>query len=146
MIPTAFLLAWIVLLIAPKTPIARGLHRMIVAAPARLLAQIGRGHVLLVLLAAVVMGGAFLIFDGEVVRVLSLAAPDALAWATMIDLATVLDAAFAAVVLASSVRWRALRFGRPTRRPQSSQRRRTTIRPERPAANDDDEDRSRKAA
>lgn len=145
MILTAFLLAWAVLLIAPETPIARGLHRMIVAAPVRLLARVGRGHVLLALLAAMAIGGTFLIFDGEAVRLLSLAAPDALAWATMIDLATVLDAAFAAVMLATSVRWRVM-LGRPVRRPQASrQRRSATRRVERPAANDD-EDRRQAAA
>lgn len=141
MLVATLIFGWLIILVAPDTAIGRGLHHWTVTCPATWLNRITRGHVALALVVLGLILGA-LWLEGDAIRLLSLALPDAVSWAVMIDLSALLDGAITAFLIASSVRWSAVRahlFGRVTRAKPRHPRRRRDARPVRKApANDDD--------
>ncbi|TPG15435.1 hypothetical protein EAH84_01090 [Sphingomonas oligophenolica] len=141
---------WLVMAVAPETPVGRALWRGFVEMPAQFLNRITRGHVLLTaLLVATVVGVVWLIGE-EAVRLLSMASPEALSWLVMVDAASLLDVAMGVVLVATSVRIGAAwaRVGaawrRVVRRPRAVRTR--PVRTERAADNDDEEPRRAMAA
>ncbi|MDE0879504.1 MAG: hypothetical protein OSB00_12705 [Sphingomonas bacterium] len=136
------LLLWSLMLAGADTPIGRTLYRGSVTAPARFINKTGRGHVLLTAsLVALIAGLVWLIGD-ESVRLMAMGAPEIASWLVVIDAASLIDAAVAAVMVASSVRLDALktRIARSVRRASRARRRATVPRPGRmTVANDDEE-------
>jgi hypothetical protein len=131
---------WLALLTARGTPVGNFLHRWLVDRPVQRLARIRRGQVLLgiALLSAIVVTIWLLENDGRMLVAMGL--PDVLAFATAIDLATLLDFAAVALVAGAAIRVRSVVawvVQRTVRRPrQRAPRTRRAARP--PAANDDD--------
>lgn len=98
------LLVWTLMIAAVETPIGRMMRAGFVAAPARLLEPVGRGHVLLVAMIAAGMGGLVWLIGEESVRLLAMGAPEMMSWIVMIDAASLIDAAVAVVMVAGAVR------------------------------------------
>ena len=132
-----FLGCWAMLLIGPDTAIGRLLRHTMIDTPCRLLSRITRGQVLLVLLMliCVVATIALLADDGRMLVAMGL--PEAVSFATAIDLSALLDLAAVAVLTTGTVRLRALRGRITARRVRPTPRARRT-RAVRPPANDDD--------
>lgn len=140
--------AWAVLVLTPDTGVARWLHRWMVATPARRLPLFHRGHLAFAVLLAGVGFGLVWLIEGDAIRLLSMAAPEIATWATMFEVTTLLDGAIAAITAASVLRTaplvaavRRLLGRRPPRT------RRSRVRAEhRPANDDEDRSRQRRAA
>lgn len=137
-----FAAMWLIVLLAPATPIGRALSDWLVVRPAARLSRIGRGHVLLTL--AIFTGAAVLVWavGHESVRLMAMALPDAVAWVTMFEVTAYLDALAVIVTAASATRITGLATwirGSRARRPVARARRRTRRTPRPAAANDDDD-------
>jgi len=137
---------WLTLHAARGTPVGDVLHRWLVAMPARRLAQIKRGQVLLwLVLIGVTMAAIWLLADdGRMLVAFGL--PDIAALAAAIDLGTLLDVTLVAVAAASVVRVKAitglLRGKSSPRRPRTRAIRARRV----PPPSNDDEDRALIAA
>jgi hypothetical protein len=134
---------WLILWIGRETPIGRGLHRIMVQAPCRWLADISRGQVLFVILLLGIVVGTIWLLDNDGRMLLTMGLPEFMGFAGAIDLSALLDLAAVAVIAAGAVRVKAIKTWLATRiaRPQSRQRQvrtRRTRRPDRASANDDD--------
>ena len=141
---------WALLIAGRGTPIGRMLERGLIEMPARQIDRITRGHVLLALTLAGVIGLVFLILDYEGIRLMSMAAPEIATLLTMAEASTWLDVAMAAIVTASTLRLRTTgahlreRFAKVRIRTPRPRRRRTRAAP--PPANDDEPAPERRAA
>ena len=136
---------WALLLGACGTPIGAWLDRALVQTPARMIGRITRGHLLLALALAGVIGLVFLILDHEGLRLMSMAAPEISSFLVTFEVSTWLDVAAAAIVAASTTRVRAVASLAKVRLTGLLRRPRTRARRSRPAtpttrrpANDDD--------
>lgn len=127
----------LIMTIAPETQTGRFLRRALVELPAIGLTHISRGHVVVAVALVVVLAGAFWLIDEELALVLSLMAPEALAWIAMFDIATLVDAIIGVTLVATGIRFRqigtALRSLRPRARTTRARR------PQRPTPSNDDE-------
>ena len=132
-------LLWGTMVGAPDIPVSRLLRRIAVDAPARWCARTERGHVYLVLalVATLAAVGWFLEADG--LAMVTMATPELMSWIVMFDIATWLDVAVTAVLVAGSVRFGAIRSMIAVRRPRPRARRSRTIGTGRAAANDDED-------
>lgn len=140
---------WALLVAARGTPIGGMLGRTMVEMPARLIGRITRGHVLLTLALASVIGLVFLILDYEGIHLISMAAPEIATFLTSFEISTWLDVAATAIVTASTLR---LRTAAAHLRERLGEARARTLRPRRrtrttpPASNDDEPAPARHAA
>lgn len=139
---------WALLIAGRGTPIGGMLERAMIEMPARQIDQITRGHVLLALTLAGVIGLVFLVLDVEGIRLMSMAAPEIASFLTMFEVSTWLDVAVATVMTASTLRLRAtaahLRQRIGGTRARTPRRRRTRTAP--PPSNDDEPAPQRRAA
>lgn len=137
MIVVTFTLAamWLVAGLAPETRIGQAAFRLTVERPAHWLAEVTTGHVLVTTLLLVGVGLVAWAGGTDGVRMLAMAAPDAMAWLAMVDAASLAEAMVLAVT-AAIAGWPVLRRRRVT--PRVAKRRRRTPRPLRQADNDDD--------
>ncbi len=105
--PLFLLLATI--LAAPDTQTGRFLHHLMVERPAAALARVTFGHILLAsaLLAAAVIMLWLLQNDG--LRLLASFTPGTISWIVAFDVSTYLEAVSALALIASAVRFRAIR-------------------------------------
>lgn len=133
----AFLGLWALLALAPDAPICRTLHHALVVLPARAIGLITRGHVAgatgLVAIAAL----AFWLVDHELLFVMSLMAPEALAYLAMFEISTLVE-----VIVTTSIVAGSTRFPRVTsalRLIRARSRATRTRRPQRPTPSNDDE-------
>jgi len=90
----------------PETRIGGPLRRLLIDEPARRLARVKRGHVLLVLLICAVLAAAWAIGRQEGVAFAGQASGDFFATAMTIDFATWLDVTAVALLVAATVRLR----------------------------------------
>ena len=153
MLALALALMWLVIAIAPDTPIGRTVRRGLVEAPATFFNRVRRGHVLLVLILIAACSALLWLIGEESVRLLGMGAPELASWLALVDAATILDVAASALLVAASVRRDAVRdrldgaWRRVARRPRSLRSPRASrVRTERPADNDDEEPRPARAA
>ena len=102
-------LLFALMVLGPDTPVGRMLWRGFIGAPARLINRITRGHVLLGALLVAAIAGLVWVIGEESVRLLAFGAPDIASLLVLIDAASLIDAAVAAVLVATSVRVGALR-------------------------------------
>lgn len=130
----------LMMVLAPETAVGRLLHRALIALPAVGLARITRGHVAFTVLLVALAAAAIAFLDEELVLVLSLMAPEALAWFAMFEIGTLIETVAAVTLTVATLRFQ--QFGALVRRsfrpaPRAPRR----PRPARPAAaNDDDGD------
>jgi hypothetical protein len=143
----------------PQTPVGRTLHRLMVAWPARKLANLSPGKALpklasgRVLLVLIVLIGIVLadgVFRGDVMMFLAQISPEGIAWFVTFDVATYFDVIALALMLAATVRMRAVaqalrawvarvREGVAVRRSSARSRRpRRPVRKPPPKSSDDD--------
>lgn len=106
---TTFLAAWMVLRLAPETPIGGTLHHALVAWPAERLSRIRPGHILLIVLLAGIVAAALWLFEGDGIPLLSMGAPEIAAFVSSIEVSTYLDIVAALIVSASALRLQTLR-------------------------------------
>jgi hypothetical protein len=124
--------------LAAGTPIGRFLHRALVELPASGLARISRGHVAVAVALLVALAGICWLIDEELALVMSLMAPEALAYLSMFEIGMLADAVVTAMLIATGIRFpRIAAFLRGIRPRARAPRAR---RPERPAPSNDDED------
>jgi hypothetical protein len=154
MVLAPLLLLLATMLVAPDTEIGRFLHDIMVERPAAALARVTFGHILrgaTLLLTVVVM---FWLLQQGGLQLLAGAAPDTVTWLLAFDVSTLLEAAAALALIASALRFRAIRvllhhilprrFARTGRR--ESRSRGTTSPGSLKADNDNDEDSRRQVA
>ena len=127
------------MVLAPETPAARFLHRALIALPARGLARISRGHIVYSLVLVALAAAALAFLDEELLVVLSLMAPEALAWFAMFEIGTLIETFVLVTAAATTLRLHqftalARRIARPAAR--APRRRRAAD----PVAANDDED------
>ncbi|MBU6268313.1 MAG: hypothetical protein KGN34_12285 [Sphingomonadales bacterium] len=122
---------------APDTPIARAWQDVVVGPLARRLGAITRGQALLA--GSIVVVALFVVWalQAEGAQVFAMALPDVLAWASVFEVSSLLDALVATVIVASGVRMRPIRMVVARLRPRRRRARRVAS-AARLADNDDD--------
>ena len=140
----------LILLRAPDTPIARSLHRLLIAPAATGLERIRRGQVVMLL----ILAAAMWLLGREGAQLIAMGVPEAATWLALVDAASLLDVAAALAVTAALVPLRPataklkpviarIRRLRSSRASRHARRDRAEARS---AANDDGADRHRRAA
>jgi hypothetical protein len=133
-----------VMLLFPQTLAGRALRRLLVEIPAERLNRLRRGHVILLITLAAMLGVAVLA-GREALMVSGMYLPEGVAWLAAFDIATYVDVIAAALIVAASVRIGAAvaagraavrRLGPRVRRPRA--RRARNPRPKRPAPDESD--------
>jgi hypothetical protein len=137
MIQVTLLLFWFALLVADGTPIGRTLRRVLVEAPARWCNRWSRGEVVLVLGFVIAAITIVWVMETEGAVVFGMMAPEAIAWASMFEIGTLVDIAITTVTVFAALRVQGLRHWVAARFSRRPPRARRTRRPARPAANDD---------
>lgn len=137
MIQVTLLLFWFALLVADGTPVGRTLRRILVEAPARWCNRWSRGEVVLVLGFVVAAIAIVWVMETEGAVVFGMMAPEAIAWASMFEIGTLVDIAITTVTVFTALRVQGLRHWVAARFSRRLPRARRTRRPARPAANDD---------
>lgn len=136
-----FLACWLVIVSLPDTPIARCLSAWLVVAPAARLNAASRADAVIAIVIAAAVVAMTCLDDGDPLRMIVYAVPDAALWLTTIEVSAVVDAVVALVLVVRSGAWRivANTAGAIVRR-RPGHRRSIRSRPGRhPAANDDGE-------
>jgi uncharacterized protein (UPF0261 family) len=153
MLVLMFCAALVAIVTFPDTLVGKGLRRLLIDLPARMLSRLTPGRIAMGL---VVMGAAALVailFEAEGLRLLGMAIPEGLVWVAAFDIATFIDlfAAVAMVVAAARLRglrdsaraivaWTRSRVSRIVMRRTGRSRQRRARRPaSRPVQNDDGE-------
>ena len=139
MIQVTLLLFWFALLVAGGTPIGRTLRRLLVEAPARWCNRWSRGEVVLVLGFVIAAIAIVWVMETEGAVVFGMMAPEAIAWASMFEIGTLVDIAITTVTVFTALRVQGLRHWIAARFSRRLPRARRTRRPARAAANDDGE-------
>ncbi|NLS27413.1 hypothetical protein S2M10_24090 [Sphingomonas sp. S2M10] len=139
MIQGALLLFWFALLVADGTPIGRTLRRVLVEAPARWCNRWSRGEVVLVLGFVAAAAAIVWVMETEGAVVFGMMAPEAIAWASMFEIGTLVDIAITTVTVFTALRVKGLRHWVAARFSRRLPRARRTRRTARPTANDDAE-------
>lgn len=137
MFQCALLLLWFALLVAGDTPAGRKLRRHLVEAPARWCNRWSRGEVLLALGFVVAAIAVVWVMETEGAVLFGMMAPEAIAWASMFEIGTLVDVALTAATVFTALRVQGLRHWVAARFSRRLPRARRTPRPARPAANDD---------
>lgn len=145
----ALIAAWVVLRVAPATPIGRALGRWLVDAPARIFNRITRGHIVMWCVLAAFAVLIIWQLEGDGVVLLRMMAPEIISWLTMFEIGTLVDVVVATAATASAVRLRNfagyVTAWLPGAQRSTSRARRTRFARSKPA-NDDDHIRVRFAA
>ena len=104
-----FLCFWALLVLCRGTPFGIWLHGIMVERPAAGLSRLRRTHLVGASVSIVLV--ALLAWSGgdDAIRVLAMAAPDLVAWLSMVELSVILDSALAVVAAVSAVRSGAVR-------------------------------------
>jgi hypothetical protein len=137
MIQVTLLLFWFALLVADGTPIGRTLRRVLVEAPARWCNRWSRGEVVLVLGFVAAAIAIVWIMETEGAVVFGMMAPEAIAWASMFEIGTLVDIALTTVTVFTALRVQGLRHWMAARFSRRLPRARRTRRAVPSAANDD---------
>lgn len=88
--------------------VGAALRRTLVQPPARLLAKLSRGQIIGLMLVLVVMTAASVVFEADGLKLMSMAAPDLIAWVLMFDVTVLFDLAVLAISLRAIAGWRGL--------------------------------------
>lgn len=137
MLQATLLLFWCALLMAEGTPIGRTLRRVLVEAPARWCNRWSRGEVLLVLGFAAAAIAVVWVMETEGAVLFSMMAPEAIAWASMFEIGTLVDVALTAATVFTALRLQGLRHWVTARFTRRQPRLRRSRRPAHKPANDD---------
>ncbi|RYY47697.1 MAG: hypothetical protein EOP59_00630 [Sphingomonadales bacterium] len=123
---------------AADTPAGRFLHRALVALPARGLARISGGSVLAAVGVVATLAAVFWLIDEELAVVMTLMAPEALAYIAMFEIGTLIETLLAVTFISTTARFRQvvamLRGLKPRARTPRTRRK------QRPAPSNDDEE------
>ena len=136
------LLLWLALVAAGNTSIGRGMRRWLVDKPAAALARVERGAVITWLILGTIGVACFVVLEEEGLRLFAMALPELAGWAVAFEVSAVVDAIAMTLIVASAVRfgavkaWLAARL--PVRRAKRARRSRIARR-EMPASNDDED-------
>ena len=88
--------------------VGAALRRTLVQTPARLLAKLSRGQIIGLMLVLVLVTAVAVVFEADGLRLMSMAAPDLIAWVLMFDVTVLFDLAVLAVSLRAIAGWRGL--------------------------------------
>ena len=134
----ALLGLWLTMRVAGDTPIGRALRRWTVEKPAARLSRISRVQIALVLLLAAIGGGALWLLGHDGLSLYGMAMPELAGMLASVEMTAFVDAAITVTLVATSVRWRAVRGAVAQRLGQARKvRARRPRRPARKPANDD---------
>lgn len=128
---------WLTMLVAGDTAVGRTLHRWTVAKPAARLSRISRTHVAVMALLVGIGIGMWLAMGHDGLSLYGMAMPELTGLLASIEVTSFIDAAIAVALVATSVRWGAVRTA-VTQRMRASRARRVR-RAERRAPSNDDE-------
>jgi len=123
---------------AAETPAGRFLHRALVELPARGLAHVSRGSILVAVGIVATLAAVFWLIDEELALVMTLMAPEALAYIAMFEIGTLVETLLAVTFVATTVRFRQTVTLLRGRKPRARTPR--TRREQRPAPSNDDEE------
>ncbi|RYY24411.1 MAG: hypothetical protein EOP62_17015 [Sphingomonadales bacterium] len=132
-----FLGLFAVVAFAPDTPAARFLHRALIALPARALAHISRGHLSIAVALVAGLASVFWLIDEELALVMTMMAPEALAYLAMFEIGTLVDAIVTTMLVATSVRFPRIAAILSRLRPRARTSR--ARRPQRPLSSNNDD-------
>lgn len=136
---TALLGIWAAMLIAGDTPIGRSLRRWLVEKPAARLSRISPTQVALVLLLTVTGVGAYLLLGHEGLGMFGMMMPELTGLLASVEVTALIEAGVTALVVATSVQWRAVRAAAVQRMRGVRARSVRSRRVGRPASANDDE-------
>jgi hypothetical protein len=142
MLAILLLTALLVIRTGPETLLGRALHRPLVAWPAKKLAGLTRGRLILLAGFGLLIWAAVALIGEEAVRLMSMAMPDTLAWLATFDLSVLVDGLVAAGLIASQARLGRLGEGvraRLARRPRPRSRAPRVRRTRAPQPGNDDD-------
>ena len=88
--------------------VGAALRRTLVQPPARLLAKLSRGQIIGLMLVLILMTAATVVFEADGLKLMSMAAPDLIAWVLMFDVTVLFDLAVLAISLRAIAGWRGL--------------------------------------
>ena len=91
-----------------RSAAGEALRRALVQAPARMLGRLARGQVIGLLLVAVMIVVATLVFEAEGLKLAAMAAPDLIGWVLMFDVTVLFDLMVLAISLKALAGWRGL--------------------------------------
>ena len=104
MLAILLLTALLVIRTAPESLLGRALRRPLVDWPAKKLARLTRGQVIVLAGFMLLIWAAVALLGQEAVRVMSMAMPDTLAWLATFDLSILVDGLVAAGLIATQAR------------------------------------------
>lgn len=96
---------WAVMVLAPATPAARATRQGLVVRPARWLDRIGRGHVVLLALAALLIPATAWLAGRDSVPLAGMALPELASWAATFEITTLIDLAVGGLAAGASLRF-----------------------------------------
>ena len=99
-----------------RSAAGEALRRALVQAPARMLGRLARGQVIGLLLVAVMIVVATLVFEAEGLKLAAMAAPDLIGWVLMFDVTVLFDLMMLAISLKALAGWRCLLYTSPSPR------------------------------
>jgi hypothetical protein len=135
----ALLWLWLGMLVAGDTPVGRLMRRWGVEKPAARLSRISRMQVTLALLLIVIGLSAWAAMGHDGLSLYGMAMPELTGMLASIEMTSFIDAAIAATLVATSVRWSAVRTAVAQRLGRARARTVRARRPERPACSNDDD-------
>jgi len=101
--------ALVAMMMFPRTPVAKGLRRLLIELPAKALSSVTPGRIALALILIGASALVAMLFEAEGLRLLGMAVPEGLAWVAAFDIATFLDLFAAVAMVAAAARLRGLR-------------------------------------
>lgn len=96
---------WAVMAIAPATPAAMAIRHWLVVRPAGWLGRIGRGHIALLAITAIVIPATAWLAGRDSVPLAGMALPELASWAATFEITTLLDLAMAGLAAGASLRF-----------------------------------------
>lgn len=109
MILVLLLLLLATMLVAPDTQFGRLLRRIMVERPAAALARVTFGHILLASALLVAVAATLWLLQQDGLQFLAATSPETMTWIMAFDVPTYLEAVSALALIASAVRFRAIR-------------------------------------
>lgn len=99
-----FLLCWAKLISAPRSPVARVLHRLMVEMPAAALNRLEPGHIALAIVVVLLVVVHLNAGDNDPIRMAALFAPDVTLWLASIEISAIVEAGVAVAAAAAALR------------------------------------------
>ncbi|MBW6528503.1 hypothetical protein KZ813_16795 [Sphingomonas sp. RHCKR7] len=101
--PIIFVMCWVTLICASRTPLGRLLNRVAVEIPAKALNRLGSGHVALVVVVTTLVVVHLHTEGSDPIRMVALVAPDIVVWLASVEISAVFEGLAAATAAAAAL-------------------------------------------